>query len=188
MDAVPYGGEVHHGGRTMRQLAILCWQSGSKRGQEVEWACKIPKPTLSCLLPPERPPYGLCPAVNQVLEPMSLWGLFYNQTTSETVVLEFSFCSLCVSAYQEPMKSLEPLAHFQVVIGSFFQSMYLVLPMDEPNQPVFLGKSVSPLSQVTRACMFLLYKICQLVCMYIFPVSLTCIFYYLMLCAIHGTY
>lgn len=101
----------------------MCWQSGSKRGQEVEWACKIPKPTLSCLLPPERPPYGLCPAVNQVLEPMSLWGLFYNQTTSETVVLEFSFCSLCVSAYQEPMKSLEPLAHFQVVIGRFFSSL-----------------------------------------------------------------
>lgn len=84
----------------------------AKRGQEVEWACKIPKTTLSCPLPPERPPQGLCPAVNQVLEALSWWGTFHNQTALETLVLEFSFCRDCVSTYQEPMKRLEPLAHF----------------------------------------------------------------------------
>lgn len=117
MNAFPYGGEVHHGGRTIRSYCVGSQEA--KWGQKVEWAGKISKPTLSCPLLPERSPHGLCPAVKQVLEPMGLWGSFYNQTTSETLVLKISFCSLCVSAYQEPMKRLESLAHFQVVTGSF---------------------------------------------------------------------
>lgn len=44
MNAFPYGGEVHHGGRTIRSYCVGSQEA--KWGQKVEWACKISKPTL----------------------------------------------------------------------------------------------------------------------------------------------